>query len=108
MEILENFSLNNIYRYCIYLSSVILVSSLLTEPISINVNSLRSSCFKLIAIGLIAWFIDNYYYNYLLKQRQYYDDDDTYNEDSFIKYDEFKLFLNFGYLIIGFLIIWYF
>ena len=106
MEILENFSLNNIYRFCIYLSSVILVSSMLTEPIGINVNSLRSSCFKLIAIGLFAWVIDNYYYNNLLEQNQYYDDDDEHNKDSFIKYNNFKIGLNLVYLIIGLMIIW--
>lgn len=104
MEMLENFSLNNPYRFCIYLSSIVLVSSLLTEPVSINVNSLRISCLELIAIGLFAWIFDNKYYNYLLEQERHYDDE-TYSEQLIIKYNNFKLVLNSLYLFVGLLII---
>lgn len=105
MEILNKFSLNNPYRFCMYLSSLILVTSMFTEPVNIDVYLLRKLCFKLIVLGLIIWIIDNLYYNYLLEQRQYSDDEYTYNEESNIKYKNFKIGLNILYLFIGLLMI---
>jgi hypothetical protein len=89
MDILENFSLSKPYKFCIYLSSVVLVSSLLSEPSNIDIISLRKSCFWLIVIGLIAWIIENSCY-------------DIEN------YMTFKRILNSVYLFIGLLIVNYF
>ena len=94
MSVLENFSLSNPYRFCIYLSSVVLVSSLLSEPSNIDIVSLRKSCFWLIFIGLIAWIINNRcYYHFLIEN------------NSEEEYATSKLILNSVYLIMGFLIV---
>ena len=98
MGILENFSLSKPYRFCIYLSSVVLVSSLLSEPFNIDIVSLRKSCFWLIVIGLISWIIDNQYYNSFLIGNNYDEED----------YKTFKLILNVAYVFIGLLIVNYF
>lgn len=98
MDILENFSLSKPYRFCIYLSSVVLVSSLLNEPFNIDIVSLRKSCFWLIVIGLISWIIDNQYYNSFLIGNNYDKED----------YKTFKLILNVAYIFIGLLIVNYF
>ena len=98
MDILENFSLSKPYRFCIYLSSVVLVSSLLSEPFNIDIVSLRKSCFWLIVIGLISWIIDNQYYTSFLIGNNYDEED----------YKTFKLILNVAYVFIGLLIVNYF
>ena len=98
MSILENFSLSKPYRFCIYLSSVILVSSLLNEPSNIDIVSLRKSCFWLIALGLISWIIDNQYYDSLPKENMYI-------KDSIESYKTFKLILNSVFLFIGLVIV---
>ena len=100
MSILENFSLSKPYKFCIYLSSVVLVSSLLSEPSNIDIISLRKSCFWLIVFGLIAWIIDNQYYESLLKENTYIE-----NSKSIEEYKTFKHILNIMYLLIGLVIV---
>lgn len=102
MEILENFSLSKPYRFCIYLSSVILVSSFLSVPSDINIVNLRKSCLWLIIIGLIAWTAENIYYDYL-SELEY--DREIDARERFGKYRMFKVILNVAYLIIGYLIL---
>lgn len=102
VEILDNFSLSNPYRYCIYLSSVTLVSSLLTEPIGINIVSLRYACFWLVTSGLIAWIIENRYYEYLSELES---NESIEVEHLAERYSHFKLNLNLIYLILGFFIV---
>lgn len=73
MDILENFSLSKPYKFCIYLSSVVLVSSFIAQPLDIDVNDLRKACFSLITWGVVFWILENIYYNYLqtLKSKDY-------------------------------------
>lgn len=101
MDVLENFSPNKPYKFCLYLASVILVSTLLTEPVGININSVRSACFGLIIVGLIAWTADNraidYYYQ--LEQDEYHDIEKIIED-----YSKVKLVINGGYLFMAFLI----
>jgi hypothetical protein len=106
MDVLENFSLSKPYRFCMYLSSVILVSTLLNEPPEIdNIASLRYSCMGFIILGIISWSAENTYYDYLW-EKEY--DEEMDERELGGKYNSFKLFLNVSYFIIGIFILVYY
>lgn len=102
MELLENFSLSKPYRFCIYLSSVILVSSFITQPLDIDVNNLRKACISLIIWGVLFWIIENIYYDYLRAlENDGYDD----YEQILLIHRIFNAGLNGIYLFISLLVI---
>lgn len=103
MEVLDNFSLNKPYRFCIYLASIILVSSFLTEPPGINVSDLRSGCIWFIALGLVAWILEGFSY------MVYLEDLDCDIEDAAAvagsRFNLFKLIINIMCLFLGVMIL---
>lgn len=104
MSLLENFSLSKPYRFCIYLSSVILVSSFIAQPLDIDVNHLRKACFSLIKWGVVFWILENIYYDYLrtLKSK-------GHRRHDYEQYQSYHTIINAGlngiYLVIALLII---
>lgn len=104
MDILENFSLTKPYRFCMYLSSVILVSSFVVQPLDIDVNHLRKACFSLIAWGIIFWIAENFCYYYLRIL-----EDDDYMEIDHRSVIKRHMIINTGlnaiYLVIALLIV---
>ena len=104
MDILEIFSLSKPYKFCIYLSSIILVSSFITQPLDIDVYHLRKACFSLITWGVIFWIVENIYYNHLqtLKSKDYR----SYDYEQFRSYYTIiNAGLNGIYLFIALLVI---
>ncbi|MDK2912506.1 MAG: hypothetical protein PWR29_1463 [Methanolobus sp.] len=105
MNILENFSLSRPYKFCIYLASIILVSSFITQPFDVDVNSLRKACFSLIAWGIVFWIVENIYYDHL----EALDADESvyiYEELQILYNHKFiNAFLNGLYLFIGLVIV---
>ena len=98
MEILQNFALNRPYKLILYLSSIILVLSFITKPLDININELRSICFSITTVGIIAWMID-YIYTRTMNDKRYISDEDRND------YTRYIGALNIGYFIISLLII---
>lgn len=101
MEILQNFSLNQPYKFILYLSSIILVLSFVVKPSDIDINKLRIACFLITTCGVIVWKIDERYTNEMIDK----DERGAIYDEDYVAYKRYTDVLNFFYFIISFTII---
>lgn len=55
---LGNLYLNRVYKFLVYLGSLLLILSLFFEVKNFNLHSLRIAAYTLLLAGLLMWFID--------------------------------------------------